>query len=207
MSKTKPSGKAVWIPAALMAAVSLLCIAWSLYLQGSGKHLAPPGGAGMPPRGEREEELEPFKLLGTLAVFCGAVSFTWFRFKKKLKSPSLPVKQMGKLLHKVHKMTGWAALLLIAIHGAYYLITKFGDHRIYSGLAAFLILLAIACYGFLIRRIHSPWMRKTHFFLSLLWIPLLLLHAGGSVIAAAAAVAALSMLVPILEKRARPKGV
>ncbi|AIQ66100.1 hypothetical protein PSTEL_26280 [Paenibacillus stellifer] len=206
MHKNKPAGKTVWIPAAFIAVVSLLLIAYSFYIGAGGDHPRPPAAAaGLPPRGEREEGWEPFKLAGTLAVICGAASFAWLRFKKKLKSPSLPVKQLGKLLYKVHKFTGWTALALIAVHGGYYLITKFGDHNVYTGLAAFLVLLAIACYGFLIRRVRSPWVRKTHFFLSLLWIPLLLLHAGGSAIAAVIAGAAIWVLVPVVEKWTQPK--
>ncbi|NGM84293.1 hypothetical protein G5B47_17930 [Paenibacillus sp. 7124] len=149
--------------------------------------------------------MEPFKLLGTIAVVCGAVSFSWMGFKKKLKSTSLPVRKLGKLLHRVHQFKGWTALVLILVHGAYYLITKLHDDKIFTGLAAFLILLALAGYGWLIKRVRNKWMRKVHFFLSLIWIPLLLLHAGGSAIVTGVITAVVWAGAALLERRTEPK--
>lgn len=138
----------------------------------------------MPTGREGEGSGEMFKTLGTLSVFLGAAAFCWFWFRRKLKSPSPLVRKGGRLARSLHKPLGWAAVLLIAVHGGYFLVTKLQDHKIYSGLSAFAILLALAGYGFFINRIRNRWMRTVHRVLALSWIPLLLLHAGGSAIAA-----------------------
>ncbi|BCG57199.1 hypothetical protein [Paenibacillus sp. URB8-2] len=200
--------KTVWIPAILAVIFSLLLIAYSFYAQANGTHPQPSSGAGgLPPQGGRKEDLELFKWLGTMAVVCGAVSFSWVRFKKKLRSSSLPVQKLGKLLHRIHQFMGWTALALILVHGAYYLITRLQDDKIFTGLAAFLILLTLAGYGWLIKRVRNKWMRKAHFFLSLMWIPLLLLHAGGSAILTAVITAVVWVGVTFLERQAQPKAV
>ncbi|WP_027091678.1 hypothetical protein [Cohnella thermotolerans] len=196
-----------FIPAALVAFASIALIVYSFYASSRGRGHPPnmPAAGARPPGGEREEGLDPFTLFGTLAVVCGAVSFTWLRFKKKLVSPSPIVKKLAKLLYRVHPFTGWAALLLIAAHGSYFLVTKLNDHKIYTGLASFLILLALAGYGFLIKRVRNKWLRKAHFYLSLLWIPALLLHAGGSFLGTALATAAVWAAVWLLERATQPK--
>ncbi|OXM82942.1 hypothetical protein CF651_28465 [Paenibacillus rigui] len=142
--------------------------------------------------------------MGTLAVIFGAVSFFWLRFKKKLTSKSPLVKRLAKGLYKVHQVSGWAALLLVAAHGVYYLITKLHDDKIFSGLAAFAILLAIGGYGWFIRRYRThPWMRKVHMTLSIVWIPALVLHAGGSAIITVLVTAVLWGTVGLVEKASR----
>lgn len=205
--------KTAAIPAVIVIIASLILIAYSFYAMSHSSHPAPPGGGGaMPPRGGRKEELEPFKLMGTIAVICGAVSFSWLRFKKKLTSSSIPVKKLGKLLYNVHKFVGWTALALVVVHGVYYLITKLQDDKIYTGLASFLILLALAGYGWMIKKARNPLMRKVHLFLSIVWIPALLLHAGGTMIMTVAVTIAAWILVWLLERftrsgAANPKGI
>ncbi|WP_138494452.1 hypothetical protein [Paenibacillus pinistramenti] len=199
--------RTVWIPALIAAVIAALLAGYYFYnswSNGGGMHPGegggPPGGMkGHPPGGEQGYG-ELFKTFGTLSVFLGAAGFCWYWFKKKLKSPSLIVRKIGRLLHALHKPLGWAALLLIAAHGIYFLVTKLQDHKIYSGLAAFVILLALAGYGFFINKIRNRWMRLVHRSLALLWVPALLLHAGGSAITAVLITLGIGVLIWILEK-------
>lgn len=198
------ANKSVLLPALLVAIVCVLLIAYSFYAMKTGDHPRPPEGAGMerPPVG-KEEEFEPFQFLGTLAVICGGISFLWLRFKKKLSSPSLLVKKWARMLHAVHQYAGWAALAMILVHGAYYLIVRTTHPKIFSGLAAFLILLGLALYGMLIKRVRNPLLRKAHFWLSIAWVPALLLHAGGSFITMALATVAIWGLAEFFERTAK----
>nr|WP_249931047.1 hypothetical protein [Paenibacillus polymyxa] len=171
--------------------------------------MRPPGGGSVPghmgghPGGKGGGgNGEIFNTLGTISVFLGAASFCWFWFKKKLRSPSMLVRKAGKLFHSLHKLLGWATLILIAVHGVYFLITKLQDHKTYSGLAAFAIILAISGYGFYINKVRNKWMRIVHRILGLLWVPVLLLHVGGTVIMAVIATLAVGVLVWTLDRMA-----
>ncbi|AIQ11072.1 hypothetical protein [Paenibacillus durus] len=201
--KTK---KTIWIPAILAAVAAVLLVAYYFYVspfQGSGR---PADGAGVmrPLGGEGPEGGgEIFKTLGTISVFLGACSFSWFWFKRKLKSPSMLVRRTGKFLRSVHKLLGWATLAVIAIHGIYFLFAKPEENKIYTGLAGFAILLAIAGYGFFINKVRNKWMRTVHRSLGLLWVPILLLHAGGSAIVAVIASLAVWVLVRVLERKGK----
>ncbi|WP_025716507.1 hypothetical protein [Paenibacillus sp. 1-18] len=206
--KTK---KTVWIPAVIAVIVAALFVIYYYYMSSvSGGELGPrppkggvsnAGQMGRPPGGEGHGgNGEIFKTLGTISVFLGAAAFSWFWFKKKLRSPSVLVRKAGKLLHSMHKLLGWATLILIAVHGVYFLMTKLQDHKTYSGLASFAILLALAGYGFFINKVRNKWMRTVHRSLGLLWVPVLLLHAGGSAITAVIASLAVGVLVWVLEK-------
>ncbi|WP_068497993.1 hypothetical protein [Paenibacillus kribbensis] len=210
--KTK---KTVWIPAMIAVTVAALLVLYYYYMSsvsGGGPGPRPPEGSvgnvpagqmGRPPGGEgRGGNGEIFKTLGTISVFLGAAAFSWFWFKKKLRSPSMLVRKAGKLLHFMHKLLGWATLVLVAVHGVYFLITKLQDHKTYTGLASFAILLAIAGYGFFINKVRNKWMRTVHRSLGLLWVPVLLLHAGSSVIMAVIASLAVGVLVWVLERSA-----
>ncbi|EHS54780.1 hypothetical protein P4H71_15580 [Paenibacillus kribbensis] len=210
--KTK---KTVWIPAMIAVAVAALLVLYYYYMSsvsGGGPGPRPPEGGvgnvpagqmGRPPGGGRHGgNGEIFKTLGTISVFVGAAAFSWFWFKKKLRSPSMLVRKAGKLLHAMHKLLGWATLILVAVHGVYFLVTKLQDSKTYTGLACFAILLAIAGYGFFINKVRNKWMRTVHRSLGLLWVPVLLLHAGSSVIMAVIASIAVGVLVWMLEKMA-----
>lgn len=120
-----------------------------------------------------------FTLLGNIAIALGAISYWWFLFKKKLASPSKPLKKWGKRLYSVHTYTGYTALILVIIHGSYYLVTKLNDPKILTGIAAFVIMLALATYGYLYRRVKNKFMRTSHFMLSNIWLVALFIHAGG----------------------------
>ncbi|MEK5507027.1 MULTISPECIES: hypothetical protein [unclassified Paenibacillus] len=207
--KTK---KTVWIPAIIAVTVAALLVIYYYYMpsvSGGGPGLRPPGGevsnvaghmGGRPGEKGGEGNGELFKTLGTISVFLGAATFSWFWFKKKLRSPSMLVRKTGKLLHSMHKLLGWATLILIAVHGIYFLITKLQDNKTYTGIAGFVILLAIAGYGFFINKVRNKWMRTVHRLLGLLWVPVLLLHAGGSAIMAVIASLAVGVLVWVLER-------
>jgi hypothetical protein len=204
----KPN-RAIFIPAISVAIVSILLI---IYYYNAAAHGAPanlpsgalpPGGSGTRPRPPEGEGADPFKFLGTLAIICGAISFSWFRLKKKLASPSRPIKKLAKIMYAAHTYTGWIALILIVIHGAYYLITKLNDPSIFSGLAAFLLLLALAIYGWLMKRKPNKQMRKMHFLLSNLWLLALLVHAGGNFILVVAVTLMIWAIIWIIELAAK----
>ncbi|MGG1619559.1 hypothetical protein ACIFQM_07775 [Paenibacillus sp. NRS-1782] len=200
--KTK---KTVWIPAIIAVTAAALLVIYYYHMSSvsSGVSNLPTGPVGGRPGGEGGGgNGEIFKTLGTISVFLGAAVFSWFWFKKKLRSPSIWVRKAGKLLHSLHKLLGWATLILIAVHGIYFLITKLQDHKTYTGLAGFAILLAIAGYGFFINKVRNKWMRTVHRLLGLLWVPVLLLHAGGSAIMAVIASLAVGVLVWVLERMA-----
>ncbi|WJH35599.1 hypothetical protein N6H14_06255 [Paenibacillus sp. CC-CFT747] len=223
-------------PALLAAAVSLLLLGGSLFLAAPKHRPLPSGRTGSQTQGQgaqekganskdgfgasregqapgtfrprhEEEEGGPFKLLGTLAVASGAVSFGWYGFRRRLGSRQLLLKKAGRLLHSVHTYAGWLTLALIAVHGGYYLVTKLGERDMYTGLAAFVLLLAIAGYGYAYRKVRKPAMRRAHFVLATLWVPVLLIHAGGSAIAAAVATIAVWGAAALLDKKtAKPTG-
>ncbi|WP_145132578.1 hypothetical protein [Paenibacillus sp. Y412MC10] len=203
--------KKVWIPAIIAAAAAALLLAYYFYISSfhsNGDHLlTSPEGRGLSVHSHAEERpeggAEIFKFLGTLAVFLGAASFSWVWFKKKMKSPLMLVRKTGKLLYGVHKLSGWITLTLVTVHGLYFLITKPDDHKIFTGLSAFTILLMIAGYGFFIKRIRNKWMRVVHRYLGILWAPVLLLHAGGSAIVAIIATLAVWAVIRMLERMSR----
>lgn len=186
------SQRAYYLPAAAAVLISILFIAYSFYAAPHGAGHMPPQAEGVrPPGGGHKEGIEPFKLMGTLAVILGAVSFFWLRMKNKLTSSSLVINRLARLVYKAHQPAGWAVLLLITAHGTYYLVTKMQDPSIYTGLAAFLTMAVIGVYGWMIRRGRNRGMRKIHLFLSVAWIPVLLLHAGGSAVVTIAVTAVL----------------
>ncbi|WP_219837337.1 hypothetical protein [Paenibacillus sp. R14(2021)] len=212
MSKNKK----VWIPALVAIAAALVLVVYYYYTKfshpGGQPHPRPQGegqgrlheGAQRPPRGEDEGYGGYFSTLGTIALYVGAAGFSWFWFKKKLKSPSPLVRKAGRLLHAVHKLMGWFTLLLVAVHGTYYLFTKLHDDNIFSGLASFAILLTLVGYGYFINKVRNKWMRAVHRTLGILWVPVLLLHAGGSAIIAVLASLAVGGLVWFFERSAGP---
>lgn len=171
----------VLIPAVIVAVISIALVIYALYTMPQhvpGEH--PRGIPGeRPPEGSSLKEI--FNNVGNVAILCGAVSYLWFIFKKRLTSPSQPVKKLGKVIYKFHSYTGWAALLLTVVHGVYY-IAKVDEHGYLTGIAAFLLLLSLAVYGWLLKRYRNKFMRSAHFLLCNLWVAALLIHAGGSAV-------------------------
>ncbi|WHY85554.1 hypothetical protein QNH39_23565 [Neobacillus novalis] len=83
----------------------------------------------------------------------------------------------------MHNVIGYGILILGTAHGAYYLITeKLTGKGVLNGIAAFLLLLTVGIYGFLIRRIKNKYTRKVHFWVSNASLIALLIHAGNSFI-------------------------
>lgn len=203
--------KTAWIPAIIAIAAALALIAYFIFARsaqeggpGGGRGGMPPDGLRRPPgEGGAREAGDWMTTLGTIAVFLGAASFSWFWFKKKMRSASSIVRAVGKLLFKAHRWLGWAALILIAIHGIYFLLTKSHDSKIYTGLASAAILLALAGYGLFIRKVRNKAVRIAHRSLGVVWAPVLLLHAGGSAIMAILACLAAGGLVWVLERMAQ----
>lgn len=205
--------KNVWIPAVLAVIAALLLVAYYLYTRSShgGAEVRPhppKDGAGnwtsggkRPQEGAGDSFEGLFSTMGTIAIYVAAAGFSWFWFKKKRKSPAKLVRQAGRLFHAAHKLLGWLTLLLIAAHGTFFLITKFHDDHIFTGLAAFAILLALAAYGYFIPKVRNKWMRTVHRTLAIVWVPLLWLHAGGSAIIAVLVTLALGGLVTMLHRR------
>jgi hypothetical protein len=197
------------MPAILVAILSLLLIAYYYYFSMHGNHPKPPqGGVGGPQGGTRPgpdggKGSGIFLTLGTLAVISGAVSFSWFFLKKKLKSPSILIKKLAKIFNVAHYYTGWIALIFIAIHGTYYLFTKLDDPNIFSGLAAFILILTLAIYGYKLKRKPNRFIRKTHFLLSLLWIVALVVHTGGTFILVASITLMIWAIIWIVELKTK----
>lgn len=152
------------------------------------------------PRVRPPEGGELFKTMGTIALWVAAAGFSWVWFKQKRRSPSMLVRKAGKLLYAVHKGLGWATLALGTAHGAYLLLYRTSDHKIYSGLASFAVMLAIVGYGLFVPKIRNRWMRLVHRVLGIAWVPVLFIHAGGSTILATGAALAVGGLVWLLER-------
>jgi hypothetical protein len=173
--------RSIFLPAISVAILSILLILYSYYSAAHAVHPSPPHGGGQPPGGKGGTN--SFLTLGTIAIVCGAINFSWFLLKRKLTSSSRPIKKLAKIFYAVHTYTGLLSLGLIVIHGSYYLITKLQDTlNIFSGLAAFLLILALAMYGWRMRKKPNNTMRKTHFLLSNVWLLALIVHAGGTFI-------------------------
>jgi Na+/melibiose symporter-like transporter len=197
--------RSIFMPAILVAVLSILLILYYYYSSTLGNHPKPPQGGG-PPGGIRPDRgggNSLFTTFGTLAIISGAVSFSWFFMKKKLKSPSNLIKKISKIFYAAHNYTGWIALFFIAIHGTYYLITKLDDSNIFSGLAAFILILTLAIYGYLMKRRPNKFMRKTHFLLSLLWLIALVVHGGGTFIQVAAITLMIWAIIWIVELKTK----
>ncbi|WP_433945477.1 hypothetical protein [Paenibacillus sp. SN-8-1] len=162
-----------------------------------------PGSGLRPERGEREEGPEGiFKTLGTIAVFSAAASYAWVILKNKRRSASMLVRKGVKLFYAVHTYTGYLAMVLIAVHGVYYLIKGMHQDSILTGIAAFTLLIATGVYGFLIKRVRNKYMRAVHLGLGSAFLAAGLVHAGGSAILAVLCVIGLWILIRILERLA-----
>lgn len=207
----------VFIPAILLTLAALILILYGQFgiqkqlppdreanYSGQGTVTGQDSGTGSrPERGEREEGPEEiFTTLGTIAVFSAAASYAWVTLKNKRRSASMIVRRGVKLFYAVHTYTGYLALLLIAIHGVYFLIQGTKQDSILTGLAAFALLLTTGIYGFLIKRVRNKYMRTVHLGLGSAFLAAGLVHAGGSAILAVLCVIGLWVLVRILERTA-----
>jgi hypothetical protein len=174
VKKIKP-----WLPAILFVMVIAMLILYSFYTTPQKMHQVPPSGGGHPNMtsgGYRDI----FHLLGTFSYIAGTISFSLIRFKKFLPSPSPLVKHMSKAIFHLHLFTGWAALVFGILHGSYYLLTEQLTHKgMLNGIAAFLLLLVLAVYGWLFQRFRTQIMRKIHSYLSFIGLVVLFIHTGG----------------------------
>lgn len=201
--------KTIWIPALIAIIAAALFAAYHFFHMpvhndtGYGRGAGMQNGLDHPPRKEDGGLGGTMTTLGTIAVFLGAGSFCWLWFKKKRRSPSYLVRQASRWLNRFHTWTGWAALALIAVHGLYFLIVKNQDDKIYTGIAAFVLLLALAGYGMFIKKVRNAWMRTIHRTLGLLWLPAIVLHAGGSAILAIVLILAVGALAALLDRQAK----
>ena len=137
---------------------------------------------------------------GNLAILFGAISYSWFIFKKKLKSPSKWLKKTAKKIFSLHPYVGGASLGFAVLHGVYFL-TDIGNKSYFTGIASILLLLTVVGYGWAIKRVRNKYIRKTHFVLSNLWPAALLFHGGGLVIFMAILLGCLFVLFKIIDKR------
>jgi hypothetical protein len=190
-----------YFPVITTALISIVLIILSNYYHPAHPHPDPGKFTGRRP--ERREGGGIFKLLGNGAVLAGALSFSWYLFKKKLKSPFQVIKTAAKKAHSVHTYVGWIALALVAVHGGYYLITDFKNENILTGAAAFLLLLCLAGYGYILKRKKKKTVRSAHFILSIMWIAAILIHGGGFVVACGIGMAVLFVGVTWLERRTK----
>jgi predicted ferric reductase len=131
----------------------------------------------------RSKEL--FKFAGQVAVFAGLFSFVWIMMKRQIKTKVGLVKQLVKWNYQFHDWVGWLAVVLVAAHATYFLWTKFNERGTWDGIAATLPLLALAGYGYVMKKSRDKKiMRKIHFSLAVAFLVAMLFHAGGTVIQA-----------------------
>ncbi|MFC3801194.1 hypothetical protein [Cohnella sp. GCM10012308] len=197
--------RTLYIPAAisLLAGIALILYAFSGVVHPGSAHGGPSLGNAPPGMERREQGSEGlFRTLGTIAVWCAAVSYAWLRLKKKRRSPSALVKKLVPLFNRLHQPVAYAALVLIAAHGIYFLTQAVVKDDTYTGIAAFVLLLTLAVYGYLIRRLKSKHTRKIHFGLATAFGVFAFIHAGGSAIIAALSVVVLWGLIEFVERMA-----
>ncbi|ACT02839.1 hypothetical protein [Paenibacillus sp. JDR-2] len=188
--------RSVFVPAVVVALASLALIFYAFF---GTIHQGPPG---IKP-GERGNE-GLFKTMGTIAVWCAAVSYAWLRLKRKRRSSSSLVKKLVKLFDKAHRLAGYAAMVLIAAHGIYFLTQSRIKDDTYTGIAGFALLLSLGIYGFLIRRVKNKHLRKIHFLLATAFAVVAVIHAGGSAIIAILSIIMFWGLVWLVERNANP---
>jgi hypothetical protein len=120
---------------------------------------------------------EVFAWLGKLGVILGALSLSWLAMKRKRVSKIPRVRKIAQLYDQIHQITGWSALGLVMVHGAYFSIFKWLEINTITGMLTLLMLAAVAIYGLLLSRRRLPRDRRIHFVLSLLWAVLTVIHA------------------------------
>jgi hypothetical protein len=125
------------------------------------------------------------KTAGQVAVFAGLFSFVWIMMKRQIKTKVGLVKQLVKWNYKFHDWVGWLAVVLVAAHATYFIWTKFNERGTWDGIAATIPLLALAGYGYVMKKSREKkMMRKIHFSLAVAFLVAMIFHAGGTVIQA-----------------------
>jgi hypothetical protein len=124
---------------------------------------------------------EIFAWLGKLGVMLGALSLSWFMMKRKRVSNVMSVRKTANLFYRMHKATGWSALVLVVIHGAYFIFFKWLETDTITGLLALMMLIMVTIYGVLLSRRRLPRARCIHFGLSLIWVLLTIIHAVDAI--------------------------
>lgn len=194
-----------YFPAIAVIVIAIVLIGYSYFTKSPVQHQGPPpGGTGTrPPKHDEEGGLGIFKLLGNIAILLGALSYSWFLLKKKLKSPSKGIKTLAKKSYRFHTVFGFVGLILVVIHGGYYLITDFSNRNTLTGIAAVLIMACLAAYGYIFKRSKNQVLKKVHFYLSHIWIIAILIHGGGFVIATAVGLLFLYFVMSYMERKPR----
>lgn len=182
-----------YLPAIGMILIAIVLIGYSYFTKSAAHHPGPPP--------QEEEGGGIFKLLGNVSILFGGLSFSWFLLKKKLKSPLKLVKTAAKKLYSFHTTFGFIGLILVVVHGGYFLITDFSNRNTFTGLAAFLILACLAAYGYIFKRSKNKVLKKVHYYLSYVWIVAILIHGGGFVIATAAGLLFVYFLISYVERK------
>ncbi|WML55212.1 hypothetical protein RCG17_11835 [Neobacillus sp. PS3-12] len=182
-----------YLPAIGMILIAIVLIGYSYFTKSAAHHPGPPP--------QEEEGGGIFKLLGNVSILFGGLSFSWFLLKKKLKSPLKLVKIAAKKSYSFHTTFGFIGLILVIIHGGYYLITDFSNRNTFTGIAAFLILACLAAYGYIFKRSKNKVLKKVHYYLSYVWIVAILIHGGGFVIATAAGLLFVYFLTSYFERK------
>ncbi|MCM2533133.1 hypothetical protein NDK43_12920 [Neobacillus pocheonensis] len=193
-----------YIPAFAIIVIGILLIGYSYFTKSAGTHQGPPP-SGILPNKHEEEGLGIFKLLGNGAILLGALSFSWFLLKKNLKSSSKLIKTIVKKSYSFHTVFGFVGLILVVIHGGYYLITDFSNHNTLTGIAAFLIMACLAGYGYYFKKSKNKLLKKVHYYLSFVWIIAIFIHGGGFVITTGAGLLLIVFLISYIEKKPKLK--
>lgn len=148
---------------------------------------------------------EIFTLLVEGGILLGAASFSWFIFKKKLKDSTKFIKTIGKKVYNLHTYFGWAALILVVLHGGYFLVTDPSNRNNYTGIAGFLILVCLAVYGLLTKGTKNKSTKKVHFMLTFIWAAAILIHGGSFVLFACGLLAGLFILLSLKKLKLKQK--
>jgi cytochrome b561 len=148
---------------------------------------------------------EIFTLLVEGGILLGAASFSWFIFKKKLKESAKFIKTIGKKVYNLHTYFGWAALILVVVHGGYFLITDPTNRNNYTGIAGFLILVCLAVYGLVTKGSKNKSIKKVHFMLTFIWAAAILIHGGSFVLFACGLLVGLYLLLSLKKLKQNQK--
>lgn len=135
-------------------------------------------------RAEKENEApyeEVLKWIGKLAVVSGALSLSWYLMKRKRASKIKPVRKVAHLFYRYHLYAGFGALVLVLVHGAFFLVYERLEDDTVTGLIAFLLLVALAIYGLIVNRTRLANHRKAHFALAVVWAMATVIHAGDAI--------------------------
>lgn len=172
-----------WLPLVIACALSLSFLIYAAY-----NAISLPREIGKPPSDHALRE--NFSLLGQIAVWMFAFSSLWYGVKRiKKKSPLF--RNIARRIYQYHHWGGYIAVVLIVIHGTFFLLNDIENDNVKTGISAFILLITLAIYGLWLQKAPQPILRVYHRILGLLAAIIIAIHAGGIFFAALAGVLAI----------------